>query len=221
MLLHPIFASLTPADRAAVEARVRVLPVLQGQVLVNAGQTVASVFIVVAGKLRVETSSDDKPGALTGFLQAEDIYVESLTGPDYVASNTLRGALASTIHAIPLGVLHSLVMQYPEIGPALVQAAVERSLKLRRQLRRLKVEPVRTQVARAVYDAGHTANDGQRVLDRRITQSDLAQVTGLSREAVNKGMRQLSDASLLRKSDRGLEIDKNFISTNYQPWDEN
>lgn len=218
MLQHPIFGQLSAEDRATVEARVRLLQVKQGQVLLNAHQPCAAAFIVVAGKLRIETPYDDKTSALTGFLQAGDIYLETLSRAEYPASNTLRGALTSTVQAIPLTALQGVVMQYPAIGLQLLQAVIDRSLKLRRQLRRLKVEPVRTQVARAVYDAAYSTADGQRVLDRKITQSDLANFTGLSREAVNKGLRQLSDAELLRKSERGLEVDPNLASTDFQPW---
>lgn len=220
MLQHPVFSSLSPADRAAVEARLRVLQVKAGQVLVNAGQPCAAAFFVVAGKVRVETPSDDKTFALTGFLQAGDFYVETLSRTEYSASNTLRGAMTSTVQAVPVVVLQTIIGQYPHIGLSLLQVGIDRAQKLRRQLRRLKVEPVKTQVARAVYDAAQTTADGQRVLDKKITQSDLAEVTGLSREAVNKGLKQLSEAELLRKSERGLEVNPNLASTDFQPWND-
>jgi CRP/FNR family transcriptional regulator, cyclic AMP receptor protein len=220
MFRHPLFSSLQAAEREAVEAQIRTLAVKHDQILVNAGQGCADVFLVLSGKVRVETPSDDGTASLTGFLQPGELYLETVLAPMYQTSNTLRAALDTTVQAVPVPMVQAIFRKYPQVGLLVLQASLNQVMKLRRQLRRLKVEPVRTQVARAMYESAEALPNGHRVLDRKITQSDIAEVTGLSREQVNKSVKQLSESQLVRRSGVGFEMGANLASTDVMPWDD-
>lgn len=220
-MLHPIFNALRPEDRSLLLSNQRAQEIPADKTLLNAGDPCGDVFFVASGKFRVETPSDNaRTVSLTGFLQPGDIYVERLTQPNYPASNSLRAALSSTVHKLPISLVAQVVKKCPEVGLELLQHSIQNVTRLRKQLRRVKSDTVRTKVARALYDVAATTADGARVLDRKITQSDLAEFTGLSREAVNKELKQLSDAELLRRSARGLEVASTLGSTDFLPWND-
>jgi CRP/FNR family transcriptional regulator, cyclic AMP receptor protein len=220
VLLHKLFNGVRSEDRARLLQQQRVLKLATNDVLVSAGQSCAAAFFVVVGSLRVETPGDDGTPALTGFLRTEDLYLESLSHSQYTTHNTLRAALASVVHVLPLQALQDIVMRYPDIGLMMLQQCIAGVSKLRGQLRHQKSKDVRTQVARAIFDVAATASDGSRVLDRKITQSTLAEYTGLSREAVNKELKGLSEAGVVRKSERGMELDEKLSSTDFLPWND-
>jgi CRP-like cAMP-binding protein len=215
MWLSPICSSLTQADRALLNTRTRVLTLKRDEVLVNAGQMCDAMFYVVTGKLRVETPSDSHTASLTGFLQPKELYIESVAQTEYWTSNTLRAALPCMVQSLPLDVIQNVILRNPDVGFKILQQGMNHSSKLRRQLRRLKMEPVSRQVARAAYDIADTRPDGSRVLGREITQADIAQFIGVSREAVNKEFKQLSEAELLKKSTQGIELHANLASTDF------
>ncbi len=198
----------------------RLITLADNQALLTVGQSCSEAFFVASGRIRIETPVGPAAFALTGALRPLEIYIEQLGQAQYAASNTLRAMMASTVNVIPLSVLQSLVLKYPDVGFELLQHGFGGVKRLRQGLRRVKSEPARTQVARTLYDVAVPTSDGGRVLERGITQSDLADFTGLSREAVNKELRLLSEASLVRKSSRGMEIDPLLASTDFLPWND-
>ena len=51
--------------------------------------------------------------------------------------------------------------------------------------------------------------------DKRISQSMIASYSGLSREVINKTMRDMEQRGLVRRDDQGVHVPANFASTDF------
>jgi CRP/FNR family transcriptional regulator, cyclic AMP receptor protein len=214
MLLHPLFRDL-PEDRRRELARVaRMVMLKKGDVLVSANEVCRDVFLVLSGKLRVDTGGPDATNAATGFLVTNDIYTENFVDDTYTLQSTLVAVLNSTVQAFPLPTIAKLFRDYPNLLMQTFEVVNLRMQGLRKQLRRLANSPPEIVIGRALYELADADASGRRVLSKRITQGILANYVGMSREEVNRKMRELEQKGLIRRVEDGFELDSSFAQTN-------
>jgi CRP/FNR family transcriptional regulator, cyclic AMP receptor protein len=212
MLFHPVFRILDDSSRAALERRTRLLTLKKGETLVAAQQTCRDCYVVVSGKLRID-SGEDETKATTGFLNVLDIYVEELREPYFVAQNSLVAVLHTTVQAIPLDALRHSLETNPQLLLQSVDLVNSRVQSLRKQLRRLNTQEAEVVIGRALYELSDEGPGGSRIVNKRITQAALASYVGMSREQVNKKMRELEAKGLIRRVEDGFELDASFAHT--------
>lgn len=212
-MLHPLFAGLPEQDKALLSQRSRLITLRRGDVLIEAGQTSYEVYLVINGRLRVDRGEGIGTKSTTGFLNARDMYLETATGSCYVLSHSLVASLNSTVQATPLPLLQALARRYPAVLLHAIDLIHERAQNLRTQLRRMTTQESEVVIGRALYELADEQRDGRRVLNKRVTQQELAAYVGMSREQVNKKMRELESKGLLRRVEDGYELDSAFAQT--------
>jgi CRP-like cAMP-binding protein len=122
--------------------------------------------------------------------------------------------LNSTVQAIPLVTLIGVSRKHPALIVNSIELVHRRAQDLRRQVRRINTQESEVVIGRALYELADEAPDGRRVLSKRVTQAELASYVGMSREQVNKKMRELEAKGLIRRTDDGYELDPAFSQTN-------
>ncbi len=213
MLLHPLFAPVPDEQKRLLSMRSRIVTLKKGEVLAESGQTCYDLFMVVNGRLRVDRGEANGPQTATGHLVPMDLYCESLTGA-YVLENTLVAALNSTVQVIPLATFQQVARRHPEVLVKFVELVHLRTQDLRVQLRRIHTQDSEVVIGRAMFELSGTTEDGTHVLSKRVTQVELANYAGVTREQVNKKMREFEAKGLIRRVDDGYELDEKFSHTN-------
>lgn len=214
MFFHPLFQPLPDDVRRTLSQRSRMVTLKKGDVLAEAGQRCADVFLVSNGKVRVDSGDAGLPKATTGFLTAQDFFVEDVTADSYVLQSSLTAVLHSTVQLLPLPLLRNACLQHPQVLLAAIDLVNQRVQDLRKQLRRLTTQESEVVIGRALYELSDEGPNGRRILSRRITQTALASYVGMSREQVNKKMRELELKGLIRRVEEGYELDPAFAHTN-------
>jgi CRP-like cAMP-binding protein len=205
-LLHPIFMSLSDAGKAILKDKIRLKDIRKAEVILSENDYSENSYFIIAGLVRVETRVDGGPRQLSGFLHPLAIYLESFDSGGFYSSNTLRAVGPVALHTVPLSVLREVILENPRIGILLLQRIVGLNASLKHHLRRIKVESVAVRVALAVHELSEHSFDGTLILNSAITQADIAEYSGVSREAVNKAIKNLMSEGGLRKTSRGLEV---------------
>lgn len=214
MIFHQLFQPLPEDVRRSLAQRRRIVTLKKGDVLAEAGQRCADVFLVSNGKIRIDSGDAGLPTATTGFLTSQEFFVEDVTVDAYVMQNTLTAVLHSTVQLLPLSAMRELCLRYPSVLLNSMDLVSERIQGLRKQLRRMTTQEAEVVIGRALYELSDEVAGGKRVLSKRITQTALASYVGMSREQVNKKMRELELKGLIRRVEDGYELDPAFAHTN-------
>lgn len=212
MIQHPLLAALPPEQRQAFAARCTRHDIKRGEKLLTVGTVSKHNYVIGNGLIRVDLPGKDSM-APTGFLSATDLVTESVAQLEWTSQADYVAVLPTTCWAVPTELCQWLLKTQPMIALAIVERCLNRITTLRKELRRVNHETAEIAVGRTLYELAQE-HAGKRVVDRRVTQGTVAAYVGLSREQVNKTMRNLQEQGLLTKVDDGYEVAPVFASTN-------
>ncbi|WP_064262177.1 Crp/Fnr family transcriptional regulator [Variovorax paradoxus] len=218
MYLHPLIATLPDSERALLVQSTEFRNYRRNDVVLAVDETSEHVYCVATGLLRVVVhgSGGGSEGVTTDFVSKDDFFFSpSLKEDSYVAQSTLIAALPSSVYLIPIHVLRRLCTLFPQVAVGLLESAVKRVSMVHGQLRRISSLPPVELVGRVLHELTHLAPAGPGGYDKRITQAVIASYAGLSREGVNKAMRELENRGLVRRDDEGVHVPPEFASTDF------
>jgi CRP/FNR family cyclic AMP-dependent transcriptional regulator len=219
MYLNPLFANVSQAERVALVRRSELRSYRRNEVVLAAGSSSDSVYCVASGLLRVVEHGSGRAQPIdvtTDFIRQDEFFIgPSLAEDTYQARQTLVAALPASVHLIPIAALRNLCGAYPEVAIGLLELAIQRMAVMRNQLRRMSALSTEDVVSRVLHQLTVLAPASSGAFDKRISQSVIASYSGLSREVVNKTMRDMEHRGLVRRDDQGVHVPANFASTDF------
>ena len=161
-------------------------------ILINEGDTTDSVYIVLSGRLKVYASSED----------GRDVVLAELGPGEYFGELSLdrdkRSVSVATIEASSCCVvqgeqLRQFMAEHPDFALHLTHKLIRTVRRLTEQVKGLALQDVYGRIARLLTELSEPEGDGtERVLRRKLTQQDIADRVGSSREMVNRVMKELT-----------------------------
>jgi CRP-like cAMP-binding protein len=210
----PLFAALDDEASSALMATMvrRVLP--RGEVLFHEGDPGDRLYVIVEGKVKLGRGSGDGRENLLAVLGPGEMFGElSLFDPG--PRNATATAIADTV-LIGVGNedLTSWLTGRPDVARQLLLALARRLRRTNEALADLVFSDVPGRVAKALLDLaerfGRPNEEGLRVA-HDLTQEELAQLVGASRETVNKALADFAARGWLRLDQRAvvlLDVDR-------------
>ena len=202
---HPIFRGL---DRAIVDSLVPhalTRKVKRGKPLFRKGDEGTNLYVVCAGAVRVSASSEQGKDAVFNLFVPGEIFGEIAFldgGP--------RTADAVMIEAGELMVIERrdflpLLHRYPELALRLLEILCRRLRRTSQQLEDIVFLGLEPRLAKALlYLYDHSfSKPGQKI---KVTQREISQLVGISRESANKQLRSWERRKWLKLEHRGLTI---------------
>lgn len=214
-LQHPFFQALAPEGRLKFYAACTLRTIKRGDMLVAYGAESRHNYFIEEGLLCVDMPGNEGM-APTGFLSTSDMAGESLSGDFWVSQADYIAVLPTSVVCCPLEACRWLIRTDPTAGLKLLEKCLMRITLMRKELRRTNHESAEVTVGRTLYQLSKD-EAGRRMLDRRITQGTVAAYVGLSREQVNKTMRQLEAQGKLTRHPDGYEVTQAFAQTTISP----
>ncbi|HEY3437532.1 MAG TPA: Crp/Fnr family transcriptional regulator [Actinotalea sp.] len=214
VLSAPLFAAIEPdAARALFSSMTRVL-LPRGQSVFQEGEPGDRLYVIGSGKVKLGRRSNDGRENLLSILGPAEMFGElSLFDP---------GPRTATATAVADAVLFELshneligwLEKYPAVAKHLLEALARRLRRTNEALADLVFADVPGRVAKALLDLstrfGQPVEDGLRVA-HDLTQEELAQLVGASRETVNKALADFASRGWVRREGRAivlLDIDR-------------
>jgi len=205
----PLFSALDDAASLTLRESMRAEKVSKGNTLFKEGDAGDRLFVVVEGKLKLGTTSADGRENLLTILGPGDMFGElSLFDP---------GPRTATATAVTDARLLSLsndkvigwVTQHPKVSLQLLGRLSQRLRRSNETLSDLVFSDVPGRVAKAIMDLGTrfgvTKEDGLHV-NHDLTQEELAQLVGASRETVNKALADFAGRGWVRLEPRAVVV---------------
>ena len=205
----PLFTALDDAAAVSLRASMDSVKIGKGGILFKEGDSGEHVYVIVEGKLKLGTSSGDGRENLLSILGPGEMFGElSLFDP---------GPRTSTATAVTDAKLFSLSHEKlipwlkgnPDVSLHLLARLAQRLRRTNEAVGDLVFSDVPGRVAKALIDLGERFGkqtpEGLFV-QHELTQEELAQLVGASRETVNKALADFAGRGWLRLDGRAVLI---------------
>lgn len=205
----PLFSALDDEAAESLLQSMVSLKLNKGQVLFKEGQEGDRLFVIVQGKIKLGTASGDGRENLLSILGPGEMFGElSLFDPEPRASTATAvtdSRLVSLAHDAVIG----LVTSHPQTSLELLRRLAQRLRKSNEVLADLVFADVPGRVAKAIMELGERfgvqKDDGLHV-NHDLTQEELAQLVGASRETVNKALADFAARGWVKLEPRAVLV---------------
>lgn len=175
-------------------------------ILINEGDTTDSLYIVLTGRVKVYASSDDgREVVLTEYGPGEYFGELSLDGERRSAS--IRALEPCTCRVVQGSELRQFLAEHPDFALHLTRKLIRMVRRLTEQVRSLALQDVYGRMVRVLTELSDPVGS-ERVLRHKLTQQDIADRIGSSREMVNRVMKELTTGGYVVQRDGRLVIQR-------------
>ena len=205
----PLFTALDETAAVSLRASMDTVKIAKGSILFKEGDDGEHLYVIVDGKLKLGTSSRDGRENLLSILGPGEMFGElSLFDP---GPRTSTATAVTDAKLLSLG--HEKVIpwlkQHPEVSLQLLTRLSQRLRRTNEAVGDLVFSDVPGRVAKALIDLGDrfgkTTPEGL-LVNHDLTQEELAQLVGASRETVNKALADFAGRGWLKLDGRSVLI---------------
>ena len=205
----PLFAALDDEAAAALLREMQPCRQERGDILFREGDPGDTRCIIGEGKVKLGRTSSDGRENLIAILGPSEMFGElSLFDPG-PRTMTVTAVAETQLMGLGNDSLTSLLTGRPEVAKALLAALAQRLRKTNEHLADLVFTDVPGRVAKALLDLanrfGRPVEDGIMV-SHDLTQEELAQLVGASRETVNKALADFAQRGWLHLESRSVVL---------------
>ncbi|WP_072343435.1 Crp/Fnr family transcriptional regulator [Actinomyces urinae] len=187
----PLFEGLDEAQQNSLRSKMGQTTLRRGEVLFEEGEPGNRLYIITEGKVKLGHTSTDGRENLLAVLGPGEIIGELTLFDPGPRSTTATAVSPVTLLHLDHADLNAILDTNPTMGKHMLRALARRLRRTNESLADLVFSDVPGRVAKALLDLadrfGTPAEDGVHV-PHDLTQEELAQLVGASRETVNKSL---------------------------------
>ncbi|WP_307844705.1 Crp/Fnr family transcriptional regulator [Actinotalea solisilvae] len=209
VLSAPLFAAIDPEAAQALFVSMKPLRLPRGHAVFHEGEPGDRLYVIGSGKVKLGRRSTDGRENLLSVLGPGEMFGElSLFDPG-PRTATASAVADATLYELSHAELIGWLERYPAVAKHLLEALARRLRRTNEALADLVFADVPGRVAKALLDLstrfGEPAEDGLRVA-HDLTQEELAQLVGASRETVNKALADFASRGWVRREGRAIVL---------------
>jgi len=175
-------------DAIAGQGGTRAFPT--NAILINEGDTTDSLYIVLSGRLKVYASSEDgREVVLAEHGPGE--YLGELSLDREPRSVSVKALEPSTCCVVQGAQLRQFLAEHPDFALHITRKLIRMVRRLTEQVKSLALKDVYGRMARLLTELSDPVGE-ERIVRHKMTQQDIADRVGSSREMVNRVMKELS-----------------------------
>ena len=205
----PLFASLDDEAFAALTKEITEVDLSRGATLFHEGDPGDQLYFIVSGKIKLGRTASDGRENLVAVMGPGEIFGEMALFDPSPRSTSATAVSETRLAGLKHENLRKVIQHSPEVSAQLLQALARRLRRTNENLADLVFSDVPGRVAKALLDLadrfGRPATDGILVA-HELTQEELAQLVGASRETVNKALADFASRGWLRLEPRSVVI---------------
>jgi CRP/FNR family transcriptional regulator len=209
LLASGLFSGLSENELKLVRERFieRVYP--KGSIVFVEGQESDGLYIIKKGLVKVCMLSADGREKILDILKDGEMLGEMSLYGNVTRSATVEALNNTTFYVVPIDVFRQLLMEIPQIAVKIIEILSERLRKADRQIHHLIFYNSQNRVLMTLINLaqkyGQAEKNGIKI-SLKLTHSELAKLTGVSRETVTKVLSDLHEKSIITITQRQLKI---------------
>jgi CRP/FNR family transcriptional regulator len=205
----PLFDGLDDESARALRRQMSDVKLSRGEHLFLEGQDGDRLYVVLDGKLKLTRAAADGRENLWSVLGPGEMFGELSLFDPRPRTSTASAVTEATVAALAHDALRQLLLERPEVSMHMMQALARRLRRANDVVSDLVFTDVPGRVAKNLLDLadrfGEQERDGLHV-HHDLTQEELAQLVGASRETVNKALADFAARGWLQISARSVLI---------------
>jgi CRP-like cAMP-binding protein len=204
-----IFQGVEPEAATALAAQLETVTYPRGSAIFSEGELGDRLYIILDGKVKLGRHSPDGRENLLAIMGPADMFGELSVfdpGPRTSTAVAVTEVRLATMDRVGM---RSWVTQRPEIAEQLLRVIARRLRRTNNSLADLIFTDVPGRVAKALLQLARqfgTQENGQLRVTHDLTQEELAQLVGASRETVNKALADFGQRGWLRLEGKSVVI---------------
>ncbi|MBI4203954.1 MAG: Crp/Fnr family transcriptional regulator [Betaproteobacteria bacterium] len=173
-------------------------------VIVSEGDETDSLYIIIAGRVKVFVSDEDGKEIVLGTQGPGEYFGEMVLdgGPRSASVMTLE---ASRFAVIPKNKFRDFLLSHPGFSLHLIEKLIRRTRALTESVKSLALMDVYGRVARLLLELAVPEN-GRFVIGEKLTQQDIASRVGASREMISRILKDLTAGGYISVDKRRITI---------------
>jgi CRP/FNR family cyclic AMP-dependent transcriptional regulator len=201
----PLFENLSEDERNSLASRFIVRHHPKNSVIINEGDDTSSFYIILKGRVKVYLTDDNGKEVVLN-IQGRGEYL----GEVALLDESPRSASVLTMEDSQFAVLNrqsfiECISESPQLSLKVMQGLTRRLRALSENVRSLALMDVYGRMARLLLELA-VDRDGDRVIEDRLTQNDIAARIGASPKMVGRIMQDLKKGGYVRKKGKHLII---------------
>lgn len=207
LMRAPLFAALDDDAAAALRRSMVEVGFAKGDVIFAEGDQGDRLYVITDGKVKLGHAAPDGRENLLGVLGPGEMFGELSLFDPVPRTATATSLTDCTLLGLGHADLDAWLDGRPALAKALLQALAQRLRRTNEALGDLVFADVPGRVAKALLDLSDkfgTPADGGIQVTHDLTQEELAQLVGASRETVNKALADFATREWIRLEPRGV-----------------
>jgi CRP/FNR family cyclic AMP-dependent transcriptional regulator len=188
----------------ASRGQVRSFP--KNAVIINEGDRGDTLFVILAGKVKVYVSDDDGREMILDMHEAGE-YVGEMSLDGRPRSASVMTLEPTTCSVLSRDELRAAIGRNPDIAMAIIEKLIERARIATDNVKNLALMDVYGRVARLLLSLAKEEN-GKLVVPDRMTQQDIADRVGASRDMISRIFKDLTVGGYVTVENRQITINR-------------
>jgi len=204
----PLFAMLTPSQAESLAGAIQKRRFKRGEFLVEQGKRCESLYILLAGRVRVVVTDSRDREVILATMHPGD-YVGEMSLIDQEPHSASVEAEVQT-DALVLGgaEFNRCLSENATTMAAVLRGLVQRLRSADRKIESLALMNVYGRVANALMDMAPVDENRVRVIREKISRQDIAKMVGASREMVSRVMKDFEEQGFIETREDGSLVVK-------------
>ena len=198
------FSPLAPDTLRAIAASGVVRQFPKNAVLINEGEHGDSLFIVLSGKVKVYASNEAGKEVVIDFHGPGE-YVGEMSLDGSPRSASIMTVEPTTCAVVGRAHFREFILAHPDFALHLIEMLIRRVRHTTESVKSLALSDVYGRLVRLLLSLA-VEHDGRLVVPEKLTQQDIAERVGASRDMISRLMKDLVGGGYLSIEERTITI---------------
>jgi CRP/FNR family cyclic AMP-dependent transcriptional regulator len=203
---RPPFLGLSEQDIAALSRRAVTRAFPKNTIILNEGDQTDSLYIILSGRVKVFLANEEGKEIVLDTQGPGEYFGEMVLdeGPRSASVMTLEPC---RFQLIPKDDVKALLQSHPDFAMHLVRKLIYRGRVLTEHVKSLALQNVYGRFAKLLNEMA-VPQDGKRVLQEKLSQQEMANRIGASREMINRIVKDLTTGGYISVDGQRIVIHK-------------
>jgi CRP/FNR family cyclic AMP-dependent transcriptional regulator len=203
----PLLAGLGPGELRILEQHATIRTYPRNSVVINEGEEASTLYVILSGQVKVFLSNEEGKEIVLNMQGPGEHFGELA-----LLDNAPRSASVMTVEKTRLAAISKadftrFLADHTDIALGLIRDLAGRVRVLSENVKNLALLDVYGRVAKTLLSLAHK-RDGRLVIEKRLTQQDIANRVGASREMVARIMKDLVSGDYITIDHNHIEINE-------------
>ncbi len=201
----PFFSDLSESDLEVLSSHTVTKKFPKNTIIINEGDRTDSLYVILSGKIRVFLSDEHGKEIVLDTEGAGGYFGEIALLDEAPRSASVMTVEPCTFAIISKDDFRSCLSKNPDIAINLIRELTRKIRMLTDNVKGLALRDVYGRVARTLSNLAKEEND-QQVITEKLTQQEIANMVGASREMVSRIMKDLTAGGYIKIDHKRITI---------------